>query len=244
MITKADIKYIKSLQNKKERSLSKKFIIEGEKIVNEALIYGSEVLEHIYATSNYIEQIDVPTSISLTIITPQELEKISTLTTPNKAIGICKQQITIKRKSNLILALDHIQDPGNLGTIIRLADWFGISEIICSENTVDCYNPKVIQSTMGAIFRVNVSYQNLVDYLEKTSLPIYGALLNGENVFTTQFNEKGIILLGNEGNGISEILKQFITNKITIPKYGEAESLNVAMAASIIVGAYFQSLKQ
>jgi len=244
MITKADIKYIKSLQNKKERSLSKKFIIEGEKIVNEALIYGSEVLEHIYATSNYIEQIEVPTSISLTIITPQELEKISTLTTPNKAIGICKQQITIKRKSNLILALDHIQDPGNLGTIIRLADWFGISEIICSENTVDCYNPKVIQSTMGAIFRVNVSYQNLVDYLEKTSLPIYGALLNGENVFTTQFNEKGIILLGNEGNGISEILKQFITNKITIPKYGEAESLNVAMAASIIVGAYFQSLKQ
>ena len=244
MITKADIKYIKSLQNKKERSLSKKFIIEGEKIVNEALIYGSEVLEHIYATSNYIEQIEVPTSISLTIITPQELEKISTLSTPNKAIGICKQQITIKRKSNLILALDHIQDPGNLGTIIRLADWFGISEIICSENTVDCYNPKVIQSTMGAIFRVNVSYQNLVDYLEKTSLPIYGALLNGENVFTTQFNEKGIILLGNEGNGISEILKQFITNKITIPKYGEAESLNVAMAASIIVGAYFQSLKQ
>ena len=244
MITKADIKYIKSLQNKKERSLSKKFIIEGEKIVNEALIYGSEVLEQIYATSNYIEQIEVPTSISLTIITPQELEKISTLTTPNKAIGICKQQITIKRKSNLILALDHIQDPGNLGTIIRLADWFGISEIICSENTVDCYNPKVIQSTMGAIFRVNVSYQNLVDYLEKTSLPIYGALLNGENVFTTQFNEKGIILLGNEGNGISEILKQFITNKITIPKYGEAESLNVAMAASIIVGAYFQSLKQ
>jgi len=243
MITKADIKYIKSLQNKKERSLSKKFIIEGEKIVNEALIYGSEVLEHIYATSNYIEQIEVPTSISLTIITPQELEKISTLTTPNKAIGICKQQITIKRKSNLILALDHIQDPGNLGTIIRLADWFGISEIICSENTVDCYNPKVIQSTMGAIFRVNVSYQNLVDYLEKTSLPIYGALLNGENVFTTQFNEKGIILLGNEGNGISEILKQFITNKITIPKYGEAESLNVAMAASIIIGAYFQSLK-
>ena len=244
MITKADIKYIKSLQNKKERVLSKKFIIEGEKIVNEALIYGAEVLEHIYATSNYIEQIEVPTSISLTIITPQELEKISTLTTPNKAIGICKQQITIKRKSNLILALDHIQDPGNLGTIIRLADWFGISEIICSENTVDCYNPKVIQSTMGAIFRVNVSYQNLVDYLEKKSLPIYGALLNGENVFTTQFNEKGIILLGNEGNGISEILKQFITNKITIPKYGEAESLNVAMAASIIVGSYFQSLQQ
>ncbi len=244
MITKAEVKYIKSLQNKKERALSQKFVIEGEKIVNEALIYGSEVLEHIYATSNFIEQIEIPTSISITIITPHELEKISTLTTPNKAIAICKQQISIKRKSNLILALDHVQDPGNLGTIIRLADWFGISEIICSENTVDCYNPKVIQSTMGAIFRVNVSYQNLVDYLEKTTLPIYGALLNGENVFTTEFNEKGIILLGNEGNGISEILKQFITNRITIPKYGEAESLNVAMAASIIVGSYFQSLKQ
>ena len=244
MITKAEVKYIKSLQNKKERTFSQKFVIEGEKIVNEALIFGSEVLEHIYATSNYIEQIEIPTSINATIITPHELEKISTLTTPNKAIAICKQQISIKRKSNLILALDHVQDPGNLGTIIRLADWFGISEIICSENTVDCYNPKVIQSTMGAIFRVNVSYQNLADYLEKTTLPIYGALLNGENVFTTEFNEKGIILLGNEGNGISEILKQFITNKITIPKYGEAESLNVAMAASIIVGAYFQSLKQ
>lgn len=244
MITKAEVKYIKSLQNKKERAFSQKFVIEGEKIVNEALIYGSEVLEHIYATSNYIGQIEIPTSINATIITPHELEKISTLTTPNKAIAICKQQISIKRKSNLILALDHVQDPGNLGTIIRLADWFGIYEIICSENTVDCYNPKVIQSTMGAIFRVNVSYQNLVSYLEKTTLPIYGALLNGENVFTTEFNEKGIILLGNEGNGISEILKQFITNRITIPKYGEAESLNVAMAASIIVGAYFQSLKQ
>jgi len=244
MITKAEVKYIKSLQNKKERAFSQKFVIEGEKIVNEALIYGSEVLEHIYATSNYIEQIEIPTSINATIITPHELEKISTLTSPNKAIAICNQQISIKRKSNLILALDHVQDPGNLGTIIRLADWFGISEIICSENTVDCYNPKVIQSTMGAIFRVNVSYQNLVDYLEKTTLPIYGALLNGENVFTTEFNEKGIILLGNEGNGISEILKQFITNRITIPKYGEAESLNVAMAASIIVGSYFQSLKQ
>lgn len=244
MITKAEVKYIKSLQNKKERAFSQKFVIEGEKIVNEALIYGSEVLEHIYATSNYIEQIEIPASITATIITPHELEKISTLTTPNKAIAICKQQISIKQKSNLILALDHVQDPGNLGTIIRLADWFGISEIICSENTVDCYNPKVIQSTMGAIFRVNVSYQNLVDYLEKTTLPIYGALLNGENVFTTEFNEKGIILLGNEGNGISEILKQFITNRITIPKYGEAESLNVAMAASIIVGSYFQSLKQ
>lgn len=244
MITKADIKYIKSLQNKKERVFSKKFIIEGEKIVNEALIYSPTIIHHLYATSNFIEQTSIPDFVSVTQITIQELDQISTLTTPNKAVAICNQQQSEQLNSNLLLALDHIQDPGNLGTIIRLADWFGISEIICSENTVDCYNPKVIQSTMGAIFRVNVSYQNLVDYLEKTSLPIYGALLNGENVFTTQFNEKGIILLGNEGNGISEILKQFITNKITIPKFGEAESLNVAMAASIIVGSYFQSLQQ
>ncbi len=244
MITKADIKFIKSLQNKKERVLSGKFVIEGEKIVNEAIIYAKTNIDHIYATSIFIEQNDIPSTISVTEVLPQDLAKISTLNTPNKAIGICKKQPSTNQTSNLILVLDHIQDPGNLGTIIRLADWFGILEIICSENTVDCYNSKVIQSTMGAIFRVNISYKPLDEFLEKTTLPVYGALLNGENVFTTKFNEKGILLLGNEGNGISEALKKFISHKITIPKYGESESLNVAMAASIIVGSYFQSLQQ
>jgi TrmH family RNA methyltransferase len=244
MITKADIKFIKSLQNKKERVLSGKFVIEGEKIVNEAIIYAKTNIDHIYATSIFIEQNDIPSTISVTEVLPQDLAKISTLNTPNKAIGICKKQHSTNQTSNLILVLDHIQDPGNLGTIIRLADWFGILEIICSENTVDCYNSKVIQSTMGAIFRVNISYKPLDQFLENTTLPIYGALLNGENVFTTKFNEKGILLLGNEGNGISEALKKFISHKITIPKYGESESLNVAMAASIIVGSYFQSLQQ
>ena len=244
MITKADIKFIKSLQNKKERVLSGKFVIEGEKIVNEAIIYAETNIDHIYATSIFIEQNDIPSTISVTEVLPQDLAKISTLNTPNKAIGICKKQHSTNQTSNLILVLDHIQDPGNLGTIIRLADWFGILEIICSENTVDCYNSKVIQSTMGAIFRVNISYKPLDEFLENTTLPIYGALLNGENVFTTKFNEKGILLLGNEGNGISEALKKFISHKITIPKYGESESLNVAMAASIIVGSYFQSLQQ
>jgi TrmH family RNA methyltransferase len=244
MITKADIKFIKSLQNKKERVLSGKFVIEGEKIVNEAIIYAETNIDHIYATSIFIEQNDIPSTISVTEVLPQDLAKISTLNTPNKAIGICKKQPSTNQTSNLILVLDQIQDPGNLGTIIRLADWFGILEIICSENTVDCYNSKVIQSTMGAIFRVNISYKPLDEFLENTTLPIYGALLNGENVFTTKFNEKGILLLGNEGNGISEGLKKFISHKITIPKYGESESLNVAMAASIIVGSYFQSLQQ
>ncbi len=244
MITKADIKFIKSLQNKKERVLSGKFVIEGEKIVNEAIIYAKTNIDHIYATSIFIEQNDIPSTISVTELLPQDLAKISTLSTPNKAIGICKKQPSTNQTSNLILVLDHIQDPGNLGTIIRLADWFGILEIVCSENTVDCYNSKVIQSTMGAIFRVNISYKPLDEFLENTTLPIYGALLNGENVFTTKFNEKGILLLGNEGNGISEALKKFISHKITIPKYGESESLNVAMAASIIVGSYFQSLQQ
>jgi TrmH family RNA methyltransferase len=244
MITKADMKFIKSLQNKKERVLSGKFVIEGEKIVNEAIIYAETNIDHIYATSIFIEQNDIPSTISVTEVLPQDLAKISTLNTPNKAIGICKKQPSTNQTSNLILVLDQIQDPGNLGTIIRLADWFGILEIICSENTVDCYNSKVIQSTMGAIFRVNISYKPLDEFLENTTLPIYGALLNGENVFTTKFNEKGILLLGNEGNGISEGLKKFISHKITIPKYGESESLNVAMAASIIVGSYFQSLQQ
>ena len=244
MITKADIKYIKSLQNKKKRLISKKFIIEGEKIVNEALIYSPRIIEHLYATSNFIEQKSIPEFVSVTQITIQELDKITTLKTPNRAVAICKQLQSEQLNSDLILALDHIQDPGNLGTIIRLADWFGISEIICSENTVDCYNSKVIQSTMGAIFRVKVSYVDLEQFLKNTTYPIYGALLNGDNVFKTKFDRKGIILLGNEGNGISEELKKFITNQITIPKFGEAESLNVAMAASIIVGSYFQSLQQ
>ena len=238
MITKAEIKEIRSLQEKKTRREKKKFVIEGEKIVRESIEWKSDCIEVIYHIASY----SVPThlKINCVIITEKELESISSLKTPNKVLAVCTIQIQNPIESTFCIALDDIQDPGNLGTIIRLADWFGIKQILCSETTVDCYNPKVIQATMGGVFRTNICYLDLVSYLSNTSKPILGGLLIGENAFTFEYPKEGIILLGNEGSGISEELKKVITHSITIPKFGDAESLNVASAASIMLGSLFQ----
>ncbi len=240
MISKNRIRFIKSLQQKKQRIENQLFVIEGEKMVNEAIQWIPYQIEVIYHTSEYT--INNINNIQFEIVTPKELQEISTLTTPNKVVAICKQLPVKVLTSDLIIALDGIQDPGNMGTILRLADWFGISHVICSLDTVDCYNPKVLQATMGAIFRVNVDYVDLNEYLKMSTLPIYGALLEGENIFKSNLQTKGVILLGNEGNGIKEVNKKHITNPITIPRYGNAESLNVATAGAIILGSFFQKL--
>jgi len=169
----------------------------------------------------------------------KDIEKISTLKTPQEVIGLVKIPIwatlnynSLKQKFSLVL--DNIQDPGNMGTIIRTADWFGITDIVCSEDTVDVYNPKVVQATMGSLARVNVHYVSLEQVLPQIGLPVFGAMLDGENIYNSNFDTEGLLVMGNEGNGISPAIERLITTKITIPRAGKAESLNVAIATAIL----------
>jgi TrmH family RNA methyltransferase len=167
-----------------------------------------------------------------------ELEKMSLLQTPNQVLAVAlmpQQKKEIDIAGPLTIVLDGIQDPGNLGTIIRTADWFGITQIVASEDTVDVYNPKVIGATMGSFMRVQVSYKNLAAWLPTIKLPVYGALLEGENVFTIKTSQQGLLVIGSEGKGIRENIIDFVTHPVTIPKTGGAESLNAGIAAGIIV---------
>jgi TrmH family RNA methyltransferase len=171
-------------------------------------------------------------------ITESELSRISALSTPQAILAVVQipQQTDLNIKKldgSFILALDGVQDPGNLGTIIRTADWFGLNTILCSKDTAEVYNPKVVQASMGSLSRVNIIYTDLGDVFSKINIPVYGAVLNGKSIYETDFGQEGIILLGNEGNGISEDLIEKINYPITIPRYGKAESLNVAISASI-----------
>ena len=206
------------------------YVVEGEKIVNEFLNSDWEI-EQIYATKEW--------NGNAVEVTSKELERISSLKTPNKVLAIIKIP---KRKSvisgNLVLALDAVKDPGNLGTIIRLADWFGVQHVICSQNCVDLYNPKVVQATMGSICRIQVQYLNLKSTLENmTDYKICAAVTNGQSIFSVEKSEKRIVLLGSESHGISNELIELANQKITIPKSenSKAESLNVANACGIIL---------
>jgi TrmH family RNA methyltransferase len=251
MLSKNQLKNISSLHHKKYREEQKLFIVEGEKLLDELLNSAFEI-NHIYATKNWIDkQTKIPNKINVTEINENELNKISLLPTPNKVLAIVNQKSfnlnTSVFNDHLSIYLDDIRDPGNLGTIIRLAHWFGINQIICSPNTVETFNPKVVQSTMGSIFHVPVIKQELSDVLFSLSKPInvYGAFLDGENIYTkTRFNS-GILVIGNESNGISEVNFPHITEKISIPSNSphSSESLNAAMALGIIVSEHFRRVK-
>lgn len=176
------------------------------------------------------------------LITESELKKISFLTTPNTALAVFEIPKPKKIQENsLIVALDAVRDPGNLGTIIRLCDWFGISDLVCSTETVDCFNPKVVQATMGSITRVNISYLDLNQFLSDTKLPVFGAFMEGANVYETTLINKGVLVMGNEANGISKTIEALINNKISIPRFGNiqaTESLNVATATAILLSEF------
>lgn len=185
------------------------------------------------------KMLNLSRKINFQEISMKDIEKISTLKTPQDVIGLIKIPIWAtlnynRLKQKFSLVLDSIQDPGNMGTIIRTADWFGITDIICSEDTVDVYNPKVVQATMGSLARVNVHYANLEEVLPQAGLPIFGAMLDGENIYNSNFGTEGLLIMGNEGNGISPAIERLITTKITIPRAGKAESLNVAIATAIL----------
>ena len=235
MISKNQIKFIKSLSLKKNRVKAQLFIAEGEKIVNELLNSNFEI-EHIYATKQFLG-INRCHKSAVTLITNDELLRISNLTSPNNVLAIVKiSQKESEKSGGIKLVLDDVNDPGNLGTIIRICDWFGVTQLICSNSTVDCYNPKVVQSAMGSLFKLDIKYLDLATYLDNIDTPIYGAYMNGVDVKGQEFPKQAHLIMGNEANGISESISKYITNKVSIKNIGgNTESLNVAVATSILL---------
>lgn len=236
-LSKNQLKTITSLNQKKYRTAHQLFVAEGTKIVAEFLNSNLE-LEQLFCVDNTIyKNLEKVTEISET-----ELKKISTLVTPNNVLALFKIPSTLPSiKSGLIVALDEINDPGNLGAIIRLCDWFGVDQLICSTNTVDCYNQKVVQSSMGSLARVSIIYTDLETYLQNSILPKYAAVMDGENVYKITLTENAILVMGNEANGIQESILKLITNTISIPRFGalkQTESLNVATATAILLSEF------
>lgn len=235
MISKNEAKYIQSLFHKKQRDALSLFIVEGVKGVDE-LLNSSMQIQKIYALDSW----DHPLmhKAPLVRISESVLAQISGLQTPNKVLAIAQQPDLVLAppvRGKWILALDGIKDPGNMGTLIRIADWFGIQQVIASDDSVEFFNPKVIQSTMGSFARVSVGYTSLVDYLTTTELPVLGALLNGNSIYQQPALKEGVLLIGNESNGINETLLPLIRIPVSIPRLGGAESLNAAVAGGILL---------
>lgn len=237
MLSKKEIKDIQSLSHKKFRASLNRFIAEGPKTVGELMTAVPHHIQNIYALSSWLETNKGATrEFHTTEISPPELEKISQLQTPNQVLAVLNHLPSSKPPSSgFILYLDAIQDPGNFGTIIRIADWFGISNIVCSSGCADLYNPKVVQSTMASIARVNVYYDLEEGWLTSQKLPVFAATLHGKSLYQQTKVQEGILIVGNESKGIRPDLLELATEKITIPKRGEAESLNAAVATGIIL---------
>ncbi len=240
MLTAHKIKILQSLDQKKFRQKYNLFLVEGNKTIKEIPNSGFKINE-IFS----VDALSVQSESSLvTEISPNELKKISFLQHPKDSVAVCElREEKLLKNVPIQLILDGIQDPGNLGTIIRLADWFGISQIVCSEDTVDFYNPKVIQASMGSFLRVNIVYQDLESYLAENTQPIIGTDMNGTSFYEYPFPKNFNLVLGNEGNGIRPEIEKLLTDKITVPRFGKSratESLNVAMSAGIILGQIFK----
>lgn len=239
MLSKSQIGFIKSLHQKKYRKENRIFIIEGIKSIVE-FIQSSYQIHSIYCLASHRPLLPkLPANIKLFEVNNAELDKISTLQAPQGILALvnmkAEDSLTIDNLRNRFsLVLDGIQDPGNLGTIIRTADWFGFQNIICSFNTVEVYNPKTVQATMGSLCRVDISYVDLAEWLKNFDLPIYGAMLEGESLYEMSWNKEGLLILGNEGQGVSEPVQKMIGIPVTIPRVGGAESLNVAVSAAIL----------
>ena len=236
MLSKSQIKLITRLKQKKYRQQDGLFVVEGVKAITE-LLQSNLKLNKLYTTVSF--NIDAKDEV---FISETDLKRISFLTTPNKALAIFEiPQAKPIGNSGLIIALDAIRDPGNLGTIIRLCDWFGVQELICSKETVDCYNPKVIQATMGSITRVNINYIDLALFLKSSKLNVFGAFMEGSNVYNIELPKNGILVMGNEANGVSKEVEEIISQKISIPRFGNlqsTESLNVATATAILLSEF------
>ncbi|MDO3641133.1 RNA methyltransferase [Mucilaginibacter sp. L3T2-6] len=238
MLSKSQVSFLKSLQHKKERKQSGLFLVEGYKSVIEFLNSRYPV-EAVYHTASFDPKLlNLSRKINLYNISVTDVQKVSSLKTPQDVIALVQipQHPMLnnqKLKQKFSLVLDGVQDPGNMGTIIRTADWFGITDVICSEDTVDAYNPKVVQASMGSLSRINVHYVDIENVLPQLGLPIYGAMLQGENIYSTQFGNEGLLVMGNEGNGVRPGIERLIDKPVTIPRLGKAESLNVGIATAL-----------
>ena len=248
MLSKNKIKRIKALNHKKNRTETNCFLVEGNKLVSDSLYYFD--CDLLICTASWLATQGTIRAKEWEIVEQEDINNASLLKHPQQVIAIFKQPkyglIPEILKDKLSIVLDDIQDPGNLGTIIRLADWFGIENIICSKGTVDVFNPKVIQATMGAIARIQVHYTDIDSFVKEMSvhyrMPIYGTFLEGENIYQSNLDPHGLIIMGNEGNGISKAIEELVSHKLYIPNYPKhretSESLNVAIATSIICAEF------
>ena len=237
MLSKNQIKLITRLHSKKFRKSEKQFIAEGLKLIRELIDEGLQ-LNQLYTVD---ETFGLPET-DYTTITPKDLKRISALKNPSQALAVFTiPEHELNSNTGLTVVLDNVQDPGNLGTIIRLCDWFGVSQLICSTDTVDCYNPKVVQATMGSLARVPVTYCNIKTFLEDNTQDCYGTFMDGDPIYDCELNPAGILILGNEGHGISDALLPFINQRISIPNFsrgGKTESLNVASALAVCLSEF------
>lgn len=240
-MTKQEIQFVRLLADKRNRDQEQLFIAEGDKLITEIIASGLKV-RNIYAIEGHL-------SGKAEVVSAKEMERISQLKTASSSLAVVEQPRhktpTTAPTNALCIALDGVQNPGNLGTIIRLADWFGVEDIFCSQDTADCFNPKVVQATMGAILRVRVHYLHLADFLARTAAagtPIYGTMLDGENIYSTHLTPNGVIVMGNEGKGVSAECARSFTHRLLIPSYPPerqgSESLNVAMATGIVCAEF------
>lgn len=238
MLSKSQISFIKSLHQKKYRKEHGLFIVEGIKSIKEFFQSSYQIHTIFYNSEQYNLLPKLPANINLFEVKNAELDKISTLQTPQGFLALIhipknRELALTALKNQFTLVLDGVQDPGNMGTIIRTADWFGFKNIICSADCVEVFNPKTVQATMGSLARVNIYEADLPALLAENTIPVFGALLDGESIYKTQWGDEGLVILGNEGKGISaEVIKK-INKPVTIPRIGEAESLNVAVSAAI-----------
>jgi len=247
MFTKGQASTIKSLHDKKYRQKTNLFLVEGEKNVLETINSDFEIKTLLITKSFHTkyQKVIANKKIPFEMVESGEIEKVSTLESNNSVLAVVKQKendIPQLNDDEIIIALDNIRDPGNLGTIIRIADWYGIKKIIASIGTVDLYNPKVISATKGSFTRVKIFYTDLTNYLKTSSIPVLGAFLNGQNAHKFCFPKGGILLLGNESLGIGEEFGPLITEKITIPSFSQTESLNVAVATAILIDNWKRNL--
>ena len=238
MVSKNQIKLITGLQQKKYRNEHQLFLAEGVKVIQE-LLQSNIVLDHLFETESIFEMVP---AAQKTLVKEVDMKRMSALNTPSSCLAVfhipAPKPIDSK---GLIVALDDIRDPGNLGTIIRLCDWFGVTQLLCSKETVDLYNPKVIQATMGSVSRVQVNYVDLATFISETTLPVFGTFMDGNNIYKESLPSEGILIFGNEANGISPALEQKIKNRIAIPRFGnlqQTESLNVATATAIFLSEF------
>ena len=242
MLSKPQIRAITSLQQKKFRREQRLFVVEGVKSVAEFL-HSDYRVQRIYHTAQAAAKLPkIPQNIKSVEIDEATMKRISSLKAPQGVLALVDLPDFLpitgdKLRSGFHLVLDDIQDPGNLGTIIRTAEWFGLTHLICSTGSVDAYNPKTVQASMGSLARMQVHYTDIAALVAHSSVPVFGAVLNGTSIYSTDFGQRGLVVLGNEGNGISERVLRHITHRVTIPRIGQAESLNVAISAALLCAA-------